>query len=177
MNVSVTTSVLVSGETAEQASSSSSFILSHLLFSQMWSCWRWTAPRPAAGSTTNCGLTRNSGRRTTAPSASAWIPNRTARQWPASRAARTRSRSPENAALSAKVRTAGFVGFFFLLLFVHHMSHGARLEAKDPQLGGSRVSTVLPQRLRQCGLIRRRPWSILGAAGSFVRLYYSCPPK
>lgn len=74
------------------------------LSSQMWSCWRWTAPRPAAGSTTNCGLTRSSGRRTTAPSASAWTRSRTARQWPASRAARTRSRSPENAALSAKVR-------------------------------------------------------------------------
>lgn len=140
-----------------------------LLSSQMWSCWRWTAPRPAAGSTTNCGLTRSSGRRTTAPSASAWTQSRTARPWPASRAARTRSRSPENAALSAKVRRA-------------RGGWGGRCAPEPertpvPHIRGSGVPLVLPQRPCQHGLIKGRPQSILGAAGSFVRLYYCCPPK
>lgn len=44
-------------------------------------------------------------------------------------------------------------------------------------IGGSRVPSVLPQRPCQHGLIKGRPQSILGAAGSFVRLYYCCPPK
>lgn len=46
-----------------------------------------------------------------------------------------------------------------------------------PHIRGSGVPLVLPQRPCQHGLIKGRPQSILGAAGSFVRLYYCCPPK
>lgn len=71
---------------------------------QMWNYCQWTARRPAAGWTISCEPTRSSGKRTTAPSASAWTESRTARPWPANRAVRTLSRSPESAVLSVKVQ-------------------------------------------------------------------------
>lgn len=86
---------------------------------QMWSCCPWTAQRPAAGWITSSGHMRSSGKRTTVPSASVWTGIHTARPWPANRAVKTLSRSPENAAPSVKVERTVFEisGLFPLCLF------------------------------------------------------------